>query len=393
VLFRSLAVDADRWTDAFTLDWLTADGLLVIGSQLNGLRLDVPLVAPLAPGEAVKLVLHYELRLPAADSKHVFGYNARQINLVDWYPFIVPYIPGQGWLLHSPQPFGEYLVYDMAAFDVTLRLADSAQPVVIAASAPLEFTAHGWHASVGSARTFAFSASPEYLTDSAVSAGVTITSYFFPAERVAASAMLQAVAKAVATYTDKFGALVNPNLSVVEAVFNDGLETDGLFFLSQNFYTRYDGTPLNYLIAIGVHETAHLWWFARVGSDQALEPWLDESLATYSERIFYQVNYPQVTGWWQFRVDAYAPTGWVDTDIFHAAGYRPYVNAVYLRGAQFLEALRGRVGDEAFFAFLNDYALQMAGRRATADDFFRILRLHIATDISDLIRQYFQHPH
>ena len=388
-----LAVDAARWADTFNLDWLMVDGMLVTGGKLDGVRLEVPLASPLGPGASVGLSLHYDLRLPAADNRRVFGYNARQVNLVDWYPFVVPYVPGQGWLLHMPQSYGEYLVYDMAAFDVTLRLADPAQAVVIAASAPLEATAGGWQASVRGARTFAFSASPEYLSESAVAAGVTITSYFFPAERTGAQALLQAVAQAVETYTDRFGALANPNLSVVEAVFNDGLETDGLFFLSQGFYTRYDGTALNYLIAIGVHETAHLWWFARVGDDQALEPWLDEALATYSERIFYQVNYPQVTGWWQFRVDAYAPTGWVDTDVYHAAGYRPYVNAVYLRGAQFLEALRVRVGNEAFFAFLKDYAAQMAGKRATADDFFRILRLHTDADISDLIRRYFQQTH
>jgi hypothetical protein len=388
-----LAVDANRWSDAFVLGWLTADSLMVRDCRLSGVRLEVPLVAPLAPGAGVSLSLHYDLRLPGADSRQVFGYNPRQVDLVDWYPFVVPYVAGQGWLLHTPQPYGEYLVYDEAAFDVNLRLMDPSQAVVVAASAPLEVTADGWHASVGSARTFAFSASPEYLSDTAVSAGVTITSYYFPAERSAAQAMLQAVAQAVATYTDRFGALANPTLSVVETVFNDGLETDGLFFLSRNFYTRYDGTPLNYLVAIGVHETAHLWWFARVGNDQAREPWLDEALATYSERIFYQENYPQVTGWWGFRVDAYAPTGWVDTNIYHAAGYRPYVNAVYLRGAQFLEALRVRMGDEAFFAFLKDYAGQMAGRRATADDFFRILRLHTDADLTGLIRVYFQNEH
>jgi hypothetical protein len=388
-----LAVEAARWTDGFVLRWVMADGLVVSGSQLSGARLEVPLAAPLAPGASANLSLHYELHLPQADSKHVFGYNARQANLVDWYPFVVPYIPGQGWLLHTPEPFGEYLVYDTAAFDITLRLADPGQPVVVAASASLEKTDEGWHASVGRARTFTFSASPEYLSASALARGVTVTSYFFAGEQNAAQALLQAVAEAVATFTDKFGALENPNLSVVEAVFNDGLETDGLFFLSRNFYTRYDGTALNYLIAIGVHETAHLWWFARVGNDQALEPWLDEALATYSECVFYQVNHPEVSGWWQFRVDVYAPTGWVDTDIYHAAGYRTYVNAVYLRGAHFLDALRTRVGDEAFFAFLKDYAVRMAGKRATADDFFRILRQHSAADISDLVRQYFQHPH
>ena len=124
-----------------------------------------------------------------------------------------------------------------------------------------------------------------------------------------------------------------------------------------------NGTVLNNLIDIAVHETAHQWWFGSVGNDQALEPWLDEALATYSERLFYEQNYPDVTAWQAFRIDAFTPTGWVDTDIYHGVDFRTYANAVYLRGAQFLQALRGRVGDEAFFA-LPERLCHSDGRKA-----------------------------
>jgi aminopeptidase N len=70
-----------------------------------------------------------------------------------------------------------------------------------------------------------------------------------------------------------------------------------------------------------------------------------------------------------------------------------YTNAVYLRGALFLQALRERIGDVAFFAFLKDYAIQMAGKRSTPADFFLILQQHISVDISDIVSQYFQSPH
>jgi len=51
------------------------------------------------------------------------------------------------------------------------------------------------------------------------------------------------------------------------------------------------------------------------------------------------------------------------------------------------------VGDEAFFAFLKDYAVQMAGKRATSVDFFRILRQHTGADISDILSAYFRNSH
>jgi aminopeptidase N len=171
------------------------------------------------------------------------------------------------------------------------------------------------------------------------------------------------------------------------------MEYDGLFFLGQDFFTTENGTVLNDLIDIAVHETAHQWWYGSVSNDQALEPWLDEALATFSERLFYERNYPDVTAWVAFRIDAYHPSGWVDADIYHAGDSRAYTNAVYLRGEQFLQTLRERMGDITFFAFLKDYAAQMAGKRATSAEFFRILRTHTQANLTDIISVYFQNPH
>jgi hypothetical protein len=388
-----LAVEPNLWKGCFALGELRLDGQPAGEMTLDGDRLEVPLAAPLAPDGTLDLFLHFDLNLPPADEYHVFGYNNLQANLVDWYPFVVPYVAGQGWLLHPPAEVGEHLVYDESNFDMTLHLTGQSTAVIIAASAPAEPISYGWHYHLENVRSFAFSASPDYQTASASTGGVTVTSYYLQDEAMQGQAVLDEVAKALATYSALFGPDPYPSLGIVESPFYDGQEYDGLFFLSQDFYTAYDGTVLNNLVDIAVHETAHQWWFGSVGNDQALEPWLDEALATYSERLFYEENYPEVTAWQAFRVDAYAPTGWVDMDIYHGGDFRTYANAVYLRGAQFLQVLRERIGDENFLAFLKDYAEQMAGQRATAGDFFRILRLHSSADISDIIAEYFQNPH
>jgi hypothetical protein len=67
-----------------------------------------------------------------------FGYTARQTNLVDWYPFVPPYVSGQGWLAHDQGYFGEHLAYDPADFQVEVRITDDRQDLTIAASAPVE---------------------------------------------------------------------------------------------------------------------------------------------------------------------------------------------------------------------------------------------------------------
>jgi hypothetical protein len=113
---------------------------------------------------------------------------------------------------------------------------------------------------------------------------------------------------------------------------NDGQEYDGLVFLATKFYNEYNGSARSNLIAIGVHEIAHQWWFGLVGSDQALEPWLDEALCVYSEALFYQYIYPNsVYWWWNFRVNYFGPSGWVDTNVYESGSFRIRQRRVFER--------------------------------------------------------------
>ncbi|MEW6286506.1 MAG: M1 family aminopeptidase, partial [Chloroflexota bacterium] len=180
-------------------------------------------------------------------------------------------------------------------------------------------------------------------------------------------------------------------MTAVQGDFNDGMEYSAFYFISRDYFNLYDNTPKNYLVIIAAHETAHQWWFDAVADDQALEPWLDETLATYSERIYYETVHPDlVDWWWGYRYFEFQKAGFIDTPIYEGGGQRPYWDKTYLTGARFMEDLRQRVGDEIFFAFLKDYYTQFAGKRATSADFFRVFREHSAADISDLMAKYFQ---
>lgn len=397
-----LAVVPNDWP-LFSLSRLRVDGVDSTMPTLSGERLTIPLSQPLALGGLVTLTISYEVSLPplaASDLSQgrpqVYGYSPRQINLIDWYPFIVPYNPGQGWLLHPPTAFGEYLAYDTADFEVTLRFSDPNAIPIIAASgveqpAP-DLSSRRYRLEAG--RSFAISASPDFQVASQVVAGVTVSSYYFPEDQAAGQAVLATSAQAIQIYSDHFGPPPHPSLNAVQGDFADGMEASAFYWLGQGYYSRYDGTPKNYLTIIACHETAHQWWFERVGNDQMLEPWLDESLAVYSEHIYYEMAYPELLSWWRdYRIERYSPAGWVDLPVTDATYYEAYRKAVYLNGAKFMEALRKRIGDEAFFAFLHSYATQMTSRRATANDFFKILRQQTAADLSDLLSAYFQNPH
>jgi aminopeptidase N len=223
---------------------------------------------------------------------------------------------------------------------------------------------------------------------------ITVYAYYFGLYDIPGQAMLQTTVQALQTFSEKFAPYRHKTMTAVQGDFNDGMEYSGLYFISRDYFNLYKGDPVNYLVLISAHETAHQWWFDSVGNDQALEPWLDEAMATYSERIYYETVHPDlVNSWWEYRYFEFQKAGYVDTSIYDGGGQRPYWDKVYLTGARFLEDLRKKIGDEIFFAFLKDYYTQYVGKRATGADFFRVLHEHTNADLSDLMIKYFQNTY
>lgn len=363
-------------------------------------RLEIPLAQPLAPGSKVTLQIGFTLILPVVANysdetslcSQIIGYTDKQINLVDWYPFVAPYIDGK-FVLHNPWYYGEHLTYEVADFDVNVKM-DNGTNVLIAASGqeiPSDDPASRTFR-LEAGRTFALSFSDSFQVASTNVNDVTIFSYYFPGYETSAQAVLAATAQSFQIYSERFGPYPHKTLTVVQGDFEDGMEYSAFYFHSRGIYNNYDGTLVNHLTAVSVHETAHQWWFEQVANDQGIEPWLDESLATYSEIVYYETVQPAAldSWWWTYRFTPFEQAKPVDTSIYDwYGGYTAYQNLVYLNGADFLRQVRARIGDEAFFAFIRDYLAQERGKISTTPDFFRILRAHTTADLSDLIALYF----
>jgi aminopeptidase N len=400
-----LAVEPNLWGGGFSLKSLQVDGQEVGNYTLENLnqKLDVPLPTPLEPGRTTVIAMSYGLLLPEMQAysnpnevrPQIYGYSEKQVNLVDWYPFIVPYQPGQGWILHNPWFYGEHLVYDLADFDVSITFTDGAAPKVAASGEEIESTTASNHRfKLEAGRTFALSMSDYFKVATQTVGDIKVYSYYFGIYNAPGEAMLQTTVEALQTFSEKFGPYRHKTMTAVQGDFNDGMEYSGLYFISRDYFNLYKDDPVNYLVLIAAHETAHQWWFDSVGNDQALEPWLDEALATYSERIYYETIHPDsVKAWWGYRYFEFQKAGYVDTTIYHGEGQRPYWDKVYLTGARFLEDLRKKIGDDIFFAFLKDYYTQYAGKRATGADFFRVLHQYTNADLSELMQQYFQNTY
>lgn len=403
-----LAVEPNLWSGGFSLKSLTINDLPITDYflQPQSQRLEIPLAQPIPAGGTAVITMSYGLILPQMQAysnpneirPQIYGYSEKQLNLVDWYPFVVPYMTegsGEGWILHNPWYYGEHLVYDLADFDVTVTFTDGSSPLIASSGVEADSGTAGSRRFVLEAgRTFALSISTLFKVASRQVGDVTVYSYHFAYYDAPGEAMLQTTVEAMQVYGEKFGPYRHKTMTAVQGDFNDGMEYSGLYFISRDYFNLYDGTPQNYLVIIAAHETAHQWWFDSIANDQALEPWLDEALSTYSERIYYETMHPDlVKWWWGYRYFEFQQTGYVDTAIYDGGGQRPYWDKVYLTGARFLEDLRQRVGDDIFFAFIKDYYTQLIGRRATGSNFFNIFRENSSADISDLMTQYFQNTY
>ncbi|MCB9113298.1 MAG: hypothetical protein H6634_18795, partial [Anaerolineales bacterium] len=136
----ALAVTPNLWDDSFVLSSLSIDDEPVTTYTLDGQRLDISLASILPANGVTNIQLQYTLTLPFAEQEdpsvsrpRIYGYTNRQINLVNWYPFVVPNINGE-WILHDPWYYGENLVYDAADYEVNLKFADPASAPIVAAS-------------------------------------------------------------------------------------------------------------------------------------------------------------------------------------------------------------------------------------------------------------------
>lgn len=396
-----LAVEPNLWKNCFNLIEIRVDDQVTTAYTLDGQKLELD--HSLSPMQIVTLSISYSLSIPQIDvddkaaiiRTQVFGYTTRQLNMVDWYPFVVPYVTDQGWLLNEPATYGEHLAYDSASFDVTVKFLGEIIPVIAASGAETTAeptTQEGKNYLLNKGRSFALSFSPDYLVMSQEIDGVTVLSYYFPASALGGQAALDATVRALQIFSQYFGPYPHTNMSIVQEETNFSMEYDGLYFLERRLYFGYSGQETDILPTIAAHETAHQWWFGLVGTDQANQPWLDESLSTYSERLFNESYSLEKGVWWSYwRLDL--PEGNncpVDISIYGFYDYNCfYTESVYTRGALFLQALRDRIGDRVFLDFLRDFATQFAYKRAGTNDFFMVLHKHTDADLTDIIEKFF----
>ncbi len=375
----------------------TGDGTPVTDFRWESHRMVIPLTDPLMPGEQIEFVHDYKLYMP--DREGVFGQTGRQLILSYWYPTIPPFDEEEGWLAYeisivNSMFVGEYQSFESADFHVDLTFTDRHENMTIAAGAlPIEDEDGRSSFFLPLARTFSMAISDSFTVVERANDHTLVRSFSFPEVLESSEIALDLADQSISLYSDLFTPYDREVISVVQVDMGINMEFDGIILIQSSFYWLYRDPPRSDLHIIIPHEIAHQWFFSLVGNNQAMEPWLDEALATYAEALFYEYIHPdQLDWWWDTRVHNHLPRGSIDTTIYLPGGVPEYFNRVYRRGALFIQELRNAMGDEAFFDFINDYINQHKYQIATGEDFWMILNQHTGADLTEIVERFFQVP-
>ncbi|MDE6441614.1 MAG: M1 family metallopeptidase [Clostridia bacterium] len=323
--------------------------------------LTVNLLTPVYPEENVKITISYTLELALVN--HRTGVTQNTVNLGNFYPVLCAYST-EGFVECPYYVCGDPFLSECADYTVTFDLPPE---YASATSGKLqnESTSAGRVKrtyTLENARDFGAVLSDKFKTVTNEVNGVQVSYYYYNDTHPQVS--LSVACDSLKYFSETFGNYVYPTLCVVQTGFcYGGMEYPALTMISDTL----DADNNIYTI---VHENAHQWWYAMVGSDQMNCGWQDEGLAEYSTLMFFEKNPSYAftrTGIIGSATKAYRAYYSVYNQIFgdvdttmnrHLKDYESeyeYANIAYNKGLILFDMLRQSIGDEKFVSCLKKY--------------------------------------
>jgi hypothetical protein len=385
-----------------TVSNLTVDGEGVTPRlELQDSLLIVPFSTPLAPGQSTVLHMDFAVTVPqGVDLNYgVLAYFEDVLALAHAYPMIAVY-DDEGWNAEIPPQSGDVTYADTSFFLVKitapkdLRIVTAGRVIYSHESGERQTV----HVVSGPARDFYLAASPNYTEIAQTFGEVTIRSYAPGTDKDGAEMALEVAARALEDFSARYAPFPYTELDIVSTpTLALGIEYPGMIAITSRIYnvdSDYRGAPASiYMESTVAHEIGHQWFYGLVGDDQLDAPWLDEALTQFVTLQYYADEYGpggeagfrhSLEARWEGVNRAEIPIG---LPVAKYSG-QEYSAIVYGRGPLFFVALRERMGEKVFNAFLKDYTETLSWGIATPEGFQSLAEKHCACDLDDLFKEW-----
>jgi aminopeptidase N len=186
---------------------------------------------------------------------------------------------------------------------------------------------------------------------------------------------------------DRFGPY--PFDAMGGVVVGDGRVEFSLENQTRPLYEYYAFGPGDDATELMVHELAHQWFGDSVSLSDWRDIWLNEGFATYAQWLWDDANTRyKAQGQFDQAYQSAPAQAWAVPPGNPGPARLFDHDAVYMRGAMTLHALRMTVGDEAFFTILRTWARERAGGNGTTDAFVALAEQVSGAQLDQLFQDW-----
>jgi hypothetical protein len=365
--------------------------------------LRVPLPKPLAPNASLSAHLDFTVTIPRDSKGHYADFTSTEgiTTLPTVYP-LIPAYDAKGWHQELPPAYGDLLYAEASLFQVNITVPSSMMVIASGSAIEIKDNRDGtttWNLIAAPARDFDLNIGDRLEKSSAQIGETTVNSYYEAGDADNGKNALQFAVDALKIYSTRFGAYPYREFDVLETPTTaGGIEYPGVAIIARNLYRN--PRQRDFFEFATVHESAHQWWYGMVGNDQVNEPWVDESLAQYSSLIYYQdlrgANAGENILRGQFQgVYNRAKSEGRDKPVnmpVNAYNEADYSAIVYQKGPLFYDALRKKMGDGAFFKFLQTYLAKFRWKSATGGDLVTAASITCGCEVNEVYQEWIASP-
>lgn len=392
----------------------TIDSAMVDGSsvepklQVSNTVALIPFAHPLAAGDAIDISLSFTSRVPTDDNANYnmfsFDSRARTWSLAYWYPIVAGWDAETGFMLDPPSVIGDPVFTNSAIYDVTITAPEDLQLITSGVATGTEAMPNGMVTTTYQAapsRDFVIIADTDLRKFEQEIDGTTVTAWVRPDHASNGEIVARWMAETLELFNPLLGDYPYRQLQMVDIAMSNasGVEYPQLITVGTREMEAPPDTS-EWLEITVVHEMIHQWFYNIVGNNQYRHAFIDEGLTSFistytwfahtrNERAAKELTRSLFESPWRSWAESQGDAV-VDTPTDDFASMSAYVIVAYSKAPLGFQAIHDAMGEDHFYAGLQDYVRTWRFRTATPDDLLAALQAHTDVDLQPIWTTWFE---